>query len=241
MLRLRAIGAAALACLAFAGCARISFADSSYSSVPGIASGGDKNVGFMHFPAKPTSVTVDGYLVRSSDGAVLAGPVSVAAVDAFNNDEVYRVNLADSFFDDGSSWDPSPICQEETAVLHWKPAGVTCSSTPAGCPWTFEKFGGEACKVSTQDFVDSYTFASSTVPAQGIDAAVLTYYGNRGQLPVRWRQKNRSFFNRAQGTQLVWEVYKYRSSPAPVHLSCVVETTTDPASALPSFSGCVGN
>ena len=60
-------------------------------------------------------------------------------------------------------------------------------------------------------------------------------------LPIRWIQlKHAADRDFATPDFSEWQVYFYGQNGEFPHLLCVVPTLTDPASALPSSSSCVG-
>lgn len=231
-------------------------AQSAWPGVPLPSMVGDDRALAMHFfPSKPTSVAVDAWIVNTllvvdvvpDFAGITLDNAQVfsnrAALDVFNNDQVYAVSpydVGNDFWYGAADRNP---CDEGTLVLRWKPAGADCTANPDSCPYTFNHVGGEACHVALRERWSSFTYATTTNAGQGIDDKVMSYYSRRGQLPIRWQQISRG--PSTKGTEdtnaLLFRVYQYKSGLAWPHVSCVVETTINPQSILPSFQLCSGN
>lgn len=224
---------------------------------PALTPGDREALAIQHFPSKPTSVAVDGYLLRANvsggyDNPTISSGLGAifadrAAKELVGTNEMWAVSpYAADFFDP----DTHECSDEVTLALRWKPNGVDCATDPDECPWTFSRFGGEACDADKGEDHTSFVYATTTNAPQGIDSKVMNYYGVRGQLPVRWQEIKQDWrLSSASGPvgpggadfNKKWRVYFYKSGLAWPHVSCTIDTTTNPNSSLPDPASCVGN
>lgn len=208
----------------------------------------DKGVVYQTFSSRPASVSVTSWTyVEPPTGvgnpfaieSVAATSVFTAAGPEQNVLWAYKPTSPLTIFDTPHQ------CAEMTMLVKWTPAGADCTASPSSCPFTVSRFGGDYCKhlLSERDASEDFTYATGIVAGQGIDQKVIDYYTRRGQLPIRWQKIDRRI-DPASGqasSDTFWRVYKYASNTAWPHLTCVVNTRTNPVTTLPTFSTCAGN
>lgn len=198
---------------------------------------GQPNIVFARFPfSGVSSVTVD---VAEIGGAQIANNVSATrqSIDGVGSDVFYLdISLLAGY--------PASCGDVQTFTVRFEPAGASCAASPSSCVDTFSKFGGAECPSLAgggggggNGFVQVQidpTFAAETVSAQGITRRVLDHYLRYGQLPTRWRRFDYSALETfGSADRTVWEVYFYDVESGTPHVSCTVETESDPAVALP--------
>lgn len=208
----------------------IAFADAMAGGA-GPTPPGEPNWQTARFPTA-SAVTVDVIEVTSGGGTQIGNDRATVRLNADSSpSETFAIDLA-------TVPGYATNCTPRTYVLRWAPDGANCTSTPTSCAISTAQVGGASCS-SDPRVQEIRTYASGVVAGQGITQELLEHYARRGERPLRWREIRHASdgdFSAPEATE--WEVFSYRRGPTWPEVACTVRTTTNPASALPSFAAC---
>jgi hypothetical protein len=192
------------------------------------------------FKDGPTEVLVD---VMDVDlGTTIATGQATTQLSISASDTIYHS------FDLATVPNYPTSCTPGTYLVTFEPDGADCSEagTPGACASSVVQVGGSACAQvaggsgsGLGEESPGVVIATGPISAQGITRAVIDFNNRRGRDVIKWRKvpvSGSEDFDSPDST--VWLVHFYTETGSYPALRCVVPSTTDPATSLPTADHC---